>query len=557
MTFFHRLSAALAGAIAAAPFGRVGRPLILLATLALLVLTPGIASLPVTDRDEALYVQATRQMLETGDWLDIRFQDAPRYKKPIGIYWLQGVAAIVTGHGADAPIWVYRLPSLVGATAVVLFTYALATLFAGPATGLIAALLCLSTFTLGFEARLAKTDAMLAATLLAALYALARVWLDPERRRRLGRNALFWTAMGAGILIKGPIAPLIAGLTIAALCLSERRLSLWRALAPAAGLSWLLVLVLPWLAAIAWISNGAFFAASVGQDLLGKVARGQQGHGAPPGTYLVLSLAVFWPLAALIPALLASAWRRRDDARVRFLLAWVVPNWLLFELVATKLPNYLLPFMPALAVMAALSLRDDGDVDGARRLKWPLLWLPLGAVVLTLGLSGAFWHYQGQPPPLGWAVALVGIALAWRARTHFSRDNARAGAAATLAAAAVIFGAAYAILLPAASEIWLSDRIANAVAAAKTCDQPTISVTGYGEPSLVVRLGTATALVDAATAAERFRATACGVAVVEARAMSAFRDSLRQLGAPAEPAMTVTGRNLGDGKHRAMHLFVK
>ena len=60
-------------------------------------------------------MQSTRQMLETGNYVDIRFQDVPRYKKPVGIYWLQATAAKLTGYGADAPIWVYRLASVGGA----------------------------------------------------------------------------------------------------------------------------------------------------------------------------------------------------------------------------------------------------------------------------------------------------------------------------------------------------------------------------------------------------------------------------------------------------------
>ncbi len=90
----------------------------------------------MTDRDEARFVQATKQMVETGDWIDIRLQDEPRYKKPIGIYWLQGAAVLASGQGADAPIWVYRIPSLAAAILSVLLTYAIGRTLAGPAPGL-------------------------------------------------------------------------------------------------------------------------------------------------------------------------------------------------------------------------------------------------------------------------------------------------------------------------------------------------------------------------------------------------------------------------------------
>ena len=83
-----------------------------LALLGLVLLAPGIGHLPLTDRDEARFVQASRQMLETGNLVDIRFQDEPRYNKPVGIYWLQATSAaasrLATG---DGPLWSFLLAS--------------------------------------------------------------------------------------------------------------------------------------------------------------------------------------------------------------------------------------------------------------------------------------------------------------------------------------------------------------------------------------------------------------------------------------------------------------
>src|SRR5687767_15481764 len=90
---------------------RDGLTAALLIVLTLVLYMPGIAALPVTDRDEGRFVQATRQMHETGDFLDIRFQEETRYKKPVGIYWLQALATAPFG-GADAPIWAFRIPSV-------------------------------------------------------------------------------------------------------------------------------------------------------------------------------------------------------------------------------------------------------------------------------------------------------------------------------------------------------------------------------------------------------------------------------------------------------------
>ena len=103
------------------------RSLAFLLVCGLLLFLPGFFTIPPIDRDEARFAQATKQMVETGDFVDIRFQEDVRYKKPVGIYWLQG-AAVETASAlglprAQARIWLYRVPSLVGALGGMLLTY--------------------------------------------------------------------------------------------------------------------------------------------------------------------------------------------------------------------------------------------------------------------------------------------------------------------------------------------------------------------------------------------------------------------------------------------------
>src|ERR1700754_410994 len=99
------------------------RPYLLLTLLCLCLFAPGLASLPPMDRDEARFMQATKQMIETGDYIDIRFQDEARNKKPVGAYWLQAAAVNLTGADLTSP-WVYRLPSALAAWAAVLAVFA-------------------------------------------------------------------------------------------------------------------------------------------------------------------------------------------------------------------------------------------------------------------------------------------------------------------------------------------------------------------------------------------------------------------------------------------------
>src|ERR1700728_4783780 len=207
------------------------RAIALLMLCGFLLFLPGFFNIPPIDRDEARFAQATKQMVESGDFVDIRFQDEVRYKKPVGIYWLQA-AAVDTASALGLPraqvrIWLYRVPSLIGAIGAVLLTYWTALAFVTRRGAILAALIMCSSVLLGVDARLAKTDAMLLLTVVAAMGALARVYLSWQRGEDPAHPpwtwpAIFWTAVAASILIKGPLILMFAGLTIVTLAIRDR-----------------------------------------------------------------------------------------------------------------------------------------------------------------------------------------------------------------------------------------------------------------------------------------------------------------------------------------------
>jgi 4-amino-4-deoxy-L-arabinose transferase-like glycosyltransferase len=169
--------------------GRWGLAAVLALTLALAL--PGFFSLPPVDRDEVLFSQASAQMLASGDLIDVRFADQPRYKKPVGIYWLQAAAAALTGH--PEAIWSYRLVSLAGALASVSLTFGIARRLMPPDRAALAALMLAACLILGAEARLAKTDAMLLATVLMGQWVLARAVLPGGKSQTPQVSTLgFW-----------------------------------------------------------------------------------------------------------------------------------------------------------------------------------------------------------------------------------------------------------------------------------------------------------------------------------------------------------------------------
>src|SRR5918993_2695957 len=241
-----------------------GRALAALVVLSLICFAPGFVSLQPMDRDEPRFAQASKQMLETGDFVDIRFQDEARHKKPVGIHWLQS-AAVRAGEALGVPnarttIALYRLPSLLGPLATVLLPYWAALVFLPRRGALLAAAFVATSILLNVEAHLAKTDAVLAACCVAALGALARAYLRRETARLpLPTVLAFWGAVALGILVKGPMVVLFAGLATAALSVRERSARWLGSLRPGTGVLVTLAIVAPWFVAIALRSAGAFF----------------------------------------------------------------------------------------------------------------------------------------------------------------------------------------------------------------------------------------------------------------------------------------------------------
>ena len=168
--------------------GSHARAVAVLLVVALVAFLPGFFNIPPIDRDEARFAQATKQMVESGDYIDIRFQDEVRYKKPVGIYWLQAAvvktASSLGFPGALTTIWLYRIPSLVGAIGAVLLTYWTAVAFVSRRAAMLAGLMIASCVLLSIERLLAKTDALLLMTVVAAMGAMARAYL-PQQRERL------------------------------------------------------------------------------------------------------------------------------------------------------------------------------------------------------------------------------------------------------------------------------------------------------------------------------------------------------------------------------------
>lgn len=527
------------------------RPYCLLILLGLFLFLPGIAAVPPIDRDESRFAQASHQMLESGDYVRIQFQQESRAKKPVGIYWMQAASARLLG--AEQSIWAYRLPSAAGALAAVLLTFYFGQFLTGRPAALAGAALLAGAFMLVSEAHQAKTDAVLLAAAVAAQGALARFYMAGKNagpRPGLGTALVFWVAQGIAILIKGPIIPMVSLLTVIALWIADRRIGWLRGIRPLSGIIIVAAMVAPWVAAISSATGGQFVGQAVKGDLLPKLLGAQESHGAPPGYYLLLMTATLWPASLFVVPGFVRAVKAREGAALRFCLAWIVPSWIVFEAVPTKLPHYVLPTYPALALLAGLAVAAG---DPCLRTAWAKAFYALFALVgialavlfvaapVRLG-DGLTW-LSLPPAAAALAAGVVPAALAWRGRFFPAVEAALAGAILT-------YGLALQTLMPHMDRMWLSQRVA-----AELPSGTPVAAAGFHEPSLVFLMGTGTFLTDGEGAARFLLSTPDAAAVVEARQQPSFDAALAAAGRKARLIAREEGLNYSSGRPASLDLW--
>jgi 4-amino-4-deoxy-L-arabinose transferase-like glycosyltransferase len=537
------------------------RALGVLLLVSLIAFLPGIFQVPPVDRDEARFAQATKQMIETGDYIDIRFQDEVRYKKPVGIYWLQA-AVVKTAEALGVPrartsIWFYRMPSLLGAVGAVLATYWCALAFVGRRGAALAALMMLGSTLLGVEARLAKTDALLLLAVLAAMGVLARIYLFPRSgeatRREWALVAVFWTALAAGILVKGPVIVMIVALAAATLSILDRSARWLTALRPLPGIAWLVVLVSPWFLAIYSRVGGAFFADSVGHDLLGKVAGAQESHGAPPGLYVVLFFATFFPASILAGLAAPAVWAVRREPAARFLLAWLLPSWIVFELIPTKLPHYVLPLYPAIAILIAGAVETKVLSQRSWQVRGVMWWFLAPIIAGIVAIIAAIVIDRSLALP-AWPLFAVAIACGLLAWQLYEDDGAERALTRATAGWVLVAIAIYGVVVPALGPLFPSVAL-DRVLRRSGCAHPLAASAGYDEPSLVFLAGTATRLTDPSGAADFLREGGCRFAFVLARQERAFALRAEAIGLRYDRGPRVEAFNFTHGQPISIAVF--
>ncbi|MGN6424910.1 MAG: ArnT family glycosyltransferase [Asticcacaulis sp.] len=534
--------------------GRRG-PLIA-ALLAIAVALPCALIMPPLDRDESRFVQATSQMLETHDYIDINVQDVPRYKKPVGIHWLQALAVKLTSKVEKRQVFPYRWPSMLGAALAAFACAWGASRAFGTRIGAKAGLLFAVSFMLSTEAFIAKTDAVLCGLTTLMMVCLSQVYLrnrdlgpGDDKPKMKGIKLLFWLSLAGTIMIKGPIGPMILATTIFALWGWDRKIRWVRSLGWGWGLILVLLLCGPWFVAITVKSDGQFWVGAIGHDLASKLDGGSEGHFMWPGYHLGLLPITLFPAAWLLGGAVQAAISRRHEAAVRFAIAWFLPAFIVFELSPTKLPHYPLPTFGALIWLCAIGM------DMPRKTWANVLNIAAGVLggllIAAAAVIGYVMYGHGFLALICVVLTVIGaVGLAGFGGLRLLRRSAspdRVGFGALLAGGAIAHLALVG-LLAQLQPLWVSKMMEQALVRSHLDPRGGIvagpvAVLGYAEPSFVFAMGTNTELDndDAKAAAD---ALSDGRPVfVDSRFETAFQSAAKAEGLQPHPVTVVKGHN--------------
>lgn len=369
----------LEAAKAASP--RLATTVLLLACA--LLLLPSLGLYPLFDVDEGAFSEATREILQSGDWLSTTLNAVPRYDKPILIYWLQALSVKAFGLNEFA----LRLPSALAALAWVAAIVRFAAPRGGSPTAVLAGWIAATSLGVMSMSRAATADALLNALLATAMFDVWR-YLDSGNRSAL-RRAYLWMALG--VLTKGPIAILIPFAVSFANCASLRRWRVWvRAVLDPLG--WLILLAVagPWYLAQILLHGRDFIEGFLVRHNLNRFSGTLEGHSGSLWYYFVAAPLLLLPWSGLLWRTIKHVPADWRDPSSRYLLLWFAFVFVFFSLSGTKLPHYLLYGMTPLFLLAARRARDSATDAN-------LLWLPSLVLLLLPFVPTLVQHLSAMP----------------------------------------------------------------------------------------------------------------------------------------------------------------
>tara|TARA_E500000178_G_scaffold334648_1_gene370724 strand:+ start:216 stop:1901 length:1686 start_codon:yes stop_codon:yes gene_type:complete len=462
-----------------------------------------IGSLPTLDRDEARYVQASKQMIETKNHFSVRFQEEFRSKKPIGIYWLQsylvkhisvleqvdnGKFKILNNH-----IWKYRLVSAIASLLSILILFYLSNKIFSRKIAYISSLILSCTLIFVTESHIAKTDSALLTCSITIMLILAGYYLGYFKKTNIIAFLIFWIFTSISILLKGPIILIIIVLCLLFIYIIEKDIKWIRNSSPVIGLIITSTLIIPIFYYLMRTGQENFLKESLVNDLFKKVISPEENHGAFFGAHLLSSWFLFFPMAMFIVPTFLFIKKNISDKKVFFLAAWIIPNFLILELIPTKLPHYTLPLYPAFCILVAMLLTQVNNNDDIFRSNLSKLGYIFSYFISTLFiflLSFGVLKFGNLDKKI---IILTIILFLFNTYSFYIlyRKKILLLFKYQIAISAFIYIAIFSIYLPNMEKLWISKKISETINRYDNHhNSKNIASLGYNEPSLVFELGT-------------------------------------------------------------------
>ncbi len=340
---------------------------------------------------------------------------------------------------------------------------------------------------------------------------------------------------------------MVAGLTALSLGVVQRRAGWLGVLRPGWGVGLMLLVVLPWFAAIGIATHGGFFRDAVGGDLGRKLASGDDAHGAPPGFHLLLLPLLAFPATVPVLATLPCWWQQRRDPVVSVLLCWIVPSWIVFEAVPTKLPHYTLPLYPAVFLLAARLWPGRAAVASGWRRVSSAVGIGMAALVAAAAMAPPVALHLGiaMAVPAVLAAALLGWLVVQQPPSL------------ALAAMPLFTVGLLGWELPHLAPLWIAPQVERALVATGLERERLVAV-GFHEPSLMFLAGTATIMApDAAAGADDLASGKADAVLVDGRDSGAFAAEIARVGCETRSVAAIDGFNYSRGRFMRLTLYAR
>jgi 4-amino-4-deoxy-L-arabinose transferase-like glycosyltransferase len=494
------------------------------------------------DRDEPRYAQASRQMLQSGDWVVPKLLDEVRIKKPPMIYWCQAASmalfkSVLPDAGRspeqrmERDAAAARLPSSIAIILTMLLIALVLLRIVGEEHAFWTVLVFGTSGLVIMAAKMCLTDGVLLLFVTASQFCLYAMY---QKRATWPVVIAFGISTGLGLLTKGPVVLGINGMTLIVLGLMrvvDARLAKrieprgfevvtqeqegphpsplpeYRAREPEnAGsivtkvllcIAIILAIGLPWVI-VMWqrMANGANPAENgfwkiIKHEIFDRMTSPLEQHKGPPGYYLVYFLATFFPWCLMLPTAIKLAWQNRGDSLTRFAFAAVVGPWIMFECIATKLPHYVLPCFPFLAILTAQAI-----VRGIRKEHnewnnqgWKIAVAVWSIAVIILGIAPWFAtmkRFGFDRLPYGAMTIVTGAAVFFAVLVfiQFAKGKIASGAYSMAAATLELMALLFSTYLPSARFLHLSEEVGTYLQTINATQPHEVQMIDYKEDSL-------------------------------------------------------------------------